>query len=307
MASLQTPELLNESFGLPGVLAFEEHDGLTRARVTLPACEATIYLHGAHITHWQHFSEEPILFLSPKSAFAADKAIRGGIPICFPWFGNGLSGLQKPSHGFARLEEWTFAFAALAGDELHLTFTLGPSELSRSLGYADFRVAYEVILGAEEGKSLTLRLTVANSGEKPLVFEEALHAYFHVGDPRTTELEGLESATFLDKTDKAKPRQAPAGPLKFAKQTDSVFAGNEATVKLLDVQIDRHLIIAKQNSATTVVWNPFPEGSATLADLAADSWEHFLCVEAANTGTDAITLAAGGVHTMEARITVDSL
>ena len=307
MAASQTPALLTESFALPGVLAFDEHDGLPRAQVTLPTCEATVYLHGAHLTHWRPVEEEPVLFLSPRSAFVADKAIRGGIPICFPWFGNGLSGQQKPSHGFARLAEWTFAFAALAGERLHLTFTLGPSDLSRAHGYADFRAAYEIILGADRGRALTLRLTVANTSDQPLQFEEALHTYFHVGDPRTAQVEGLESATFLDKTDAAKPKQAPSGPLLFAKQTDSVFAGNQAEVSIIDPQFGRTVSLTKQHSATTVVWNPFPEGSAGVNDLAPDSWQHFLCVEAANTGTDAITLAPGQAHTLEARITSNPL
>ncbi len=303
MASVQNLTQLNESFALPGILTFDEHDGLARAQVTLPTCNATVYLHGAHLTHWQPADQQPVLFLSPTSAFAPDKAIRGGIPICFPWFGNGPSGARKPSHGFARLEEWTFAFAALAGEKLHLTFTLAPTEQSRAFGFDSFRAAYEIILGADEGRTVTLRLTVANSGDQPLQFEEALHSYFHIGDPRTTTVTGLESATFLDKTDQARPKQTSAGPLTFQKQTDSVFAANQATIKIHDPQYTRTLTIAKQNSATTVVWNPFPEASANLPDLPPDAWQHFLCVEAANTGTDAITLAPGETHSLEARIT----
>ncbi len=303
MASVQNLTQLNESFALPGILTFDEHDGLARAQVTLPTCNATVYLHGAHLTHWQPADQQPVLFLSPTSAFAPDKAIRGGIPICFPWFGNGPSGARKPSHGFARLEEWTFAFAALAGEKLHLTFTLAPTEQSRAFGFDSFRAAYEIILGADEGRTVTLRLTVANSGDQPLQFEEALHSYFHIGDSRTTTVTGLESATFLDKTDQARPKQTSAGPLTFQKQTDSVFAANQATIKIHDPQYTRTLTIAKQNSATTVVWNPFPEASANLPDLPPDAWQHFLCVEAANTGTDAITLAPGETHSLEARIT----
>ena len=303
MAPSKNLQQLNESFALPGILAFDEHDGLARAQITLPTCTATVYLHGAHLTHWQPTGQPDVLFLSPASAFAPGKAIRGGIPICFPWFGNGVDGTQKPSHGFARLEEWTFAFAALAGQSLHLTFTLAPSEQSRALGYADFRTAYEIIFGQDQGRTLTLRLTVANSGEAPLQFEEALHSYFHVGDPRSAVLTGLESATFLDKTDHRSAKQAPAGPLTFERQTDSVFPNNQAALQIDDPQYGRTLTIHKQNSATTVVWNPFPEGSATLADLAPDSWQHFLCVEAANTGANAITLAPGQSHTLEARIT----
>ena len=156
---------------------------------------------------------------------------------------------------------------------------------------------------SDEGRTLTLRLTAANPGVQPMPFEEALHSYFHVGDPRTVKVTGLESATYLDKTDQLKEKQTPAGPLTFDRQTDRVFPGNRATVHIEDPGLHRTLTIEKQHSSTTVVWNPFPEGSATLADLAPDSWQHFLCVEAANTGTNAITLAPGQSHTLEARIT----
>ena len=305
MSPFATADQLNENFGLPGVLAFEaDAAGLVRAQVTLPACRATIYLHGAQLTDWQPQGDEPVLFLSPRSAFASDKAIRGGIPICFPWFGNGVDGSQKPAHGFARLEEWTLAFAALAGEHLHLTLTLAPTDRSRSLGYADFGAVYEMVLGRDQGRTLDLRLTVANRGTQPMRFEEALHAYFRVGDALTAQVTGLESATYLDKTDGARPKQAPAGPLTLTQQTDRVFAGNHADVSLLDPQLARTVTIAKRNSATTVVWNPFPEGSSSLSDLAPDSWQDFVCVEAANTGSDAILLAPGASHTFEVRISV---
>src|ERR1700731_4836546 len=138
---------LNECFGLPGVLAFEESDGLQRAVVTTPAASATIYLQGAHLTHWQPAGEEPVLFLSRKSAFQRGKAIRGGVPVIFPWFGDRHDGQSGPAHGFARTEEWDFAFAALAGEDLHLTFTLAPSEVTRGLGFDRFRAAYKLIIG----------------------------------------------------------------------------------------------------------------------------------------------------------------
>ena len=124
---------LNEHFAIPGVLHFDEHNGLARAVVTAPQASATIYLHGAHLTHWQPTGQQPVLFLSRKSDFAPGKPIRGGVPIAFPWFATDLKtdryqGKPGPSHGFARIQEWTPSFAALAGDDLHLTFTLGPTE-----------------------------------------------------------------------------------------------------------------------------------------------------------------------------------
>jgi len=293
---------LNENFAIPGHLDFDVHAGLIRAQVHLASADATIYLHGAHVTHSQPAGQKPVLFLSERSDFAPGKAIRGGVPICFPWFGARSDGGSGPSHGFARIEEWDFAFAALVpgetgetGDRLHLTFTLAPNDLSRSLGFDRFRVAYEVIVGT----TLTLRLTVANSSDSPLHFEEALHAYFAVGDVRQTTLTGLESAQFRDKTDAMREKTGPDGPLGFAGETDRVYPNNTAPVDIHDTVNRRVIKVEKTNSATTVVWNPWAELAVKLPDMADDAWPEFVCVETANTATDAITLQPGESHSMQ--------
>ncbi|ADW70713.1 D-hexose-6-phosphate mutarotase [Granulicella tundricola] len=289
---------LNDHFGLSGVLTFEDHNGLTRLQVKTPACTATVYLHGAHLTHWQPTGAQPVLFLSDRSDFAPDKAIRGGIPVCFPWFGPRAGGKPGPSHGFARIQPWEVAFAALSGENVHLTLTLGPTALSRSLGFDGFRVAYEMVLG----KKLTLRLTVANYGEGMLKYEEALHTYFSIGEVRRTTIAGLESALFVDKTDGLKEKETPPEALILSGQTDRVFPENVSSTTIGDGP--RTITINKSNSATTVVWNPWTEGSVTLKDLRPDAWPGFVCVETANTGEDAITLAPNDAHTMQAEITL---
>jgi glucose-6-phosphate 1-epimerase len=267
---------LEENFGIPGHLTFEDHNGLIRIQVHLDSAAAIVYLHGAHVTHWQPAGQTPVIFLSEKSEFAAGKAIRGGVPICFPWFGARSDGQTGPSHGFARIQDWELTFAALIPgeeDRLHLAFTLGPTELSRSLGFDKFRVAYEVIVGA----TLTLRLTVANMGDGPLHIEEALHAYFAVGDVRQTPLTGLEGAKYLDKTDGMREKSAPDGPLQLTGETDRVFPATTAAVTIHDDVNVRTIAVEKTGSATTVVWNPWSELAAKLADLPDDAWPGFVC------------------------------
>jgi len=296
---------LEDNFGIPGRLAFEDHNGLIRMQVHLDSAAAIIYLHGAHVTHWQPAGQAPVIFLSDKSEFAAGKPIRGGVPICFPWFGPRSDGHAGPSHGFARIQDWELAFAALIPgetDQLLLTFTLAPTDLSRSLGFDHFRAVYEVIVGAE----LTLRLTVANMGETPLRIEEALHSYFAVGDVQRTQIIGLESAAYIDKTDGMRQKIAPAGPLTLTGETDRVFPSNTAAVTIHDEANGRVIGVEKTGSATTVVWNPWSDGAARIGDLPDDAWPGFLCVEAANTAADAITLAQGETHTMQAVVTVSA-
>jgi len=305
LGEVMTPNELNEQFGMPNILTFDQNGSLTRARVTLASCEAEVYLQGAQLTHWKPAGEQPVLWLSESSKFLPGKAIRGGIPICFPWFGPPADGGTGPSHGFARIEEWTLSFAALMpgaeGESLSLTFVLGPNERTSALGYNNFRAVCEMRLG----RTLAVKLTVANMGEQPLHFEEALHTYFHVADVRKSPITGLASAPYLDKVDGAKEKRSPDQPLQLTESTDRVYFANSAEALIEDQGNSRRVRITKANSATTVVWNPWDTGAATLADVQPEAWRQFLCVEAANTGTDTVTIAPKTTHTMSVNIAVD--
>ena len=296
---------LNEQFGVPNILTFDQNGSLTRARVTLPSCEAEVYLQGAQLTRWKPAGEQPVLWLSERTEFLPGKAIRGGMPICFPWFGPRADGGTGPSHGFARIEDWTLSFAALMpgaeGDSLSLTFVLGPNERTRALGFESFRAVCEMRLG----RTLAVKLTVANVGEQPLHFEEALHTYFHVADVCQSPITGLESAPYLDKRDAGEQKHSPAVPLELTEWTDRVYFANTAETVIHDNANGRRIKIAKANSATTVVWNPWDDGVGTLADVDPEAWPQFLCVEAANTATDAVTIAPRMTHTMAVNIAVE--
>jgi len=294
---------LTEHFAIPGVLAFEETaGGLIRAAITTAQTTATIYLQGAHVAAWQPAGMKPVIFLSRKSELAPGKAIRGGVPICFPWFATRHDGRPGPSHGFARIEPWTPAFAALADEELHLTFTLRPTALSRESGFDQFRLAYRVTIG----RALTMQLTVVNDADVPLTFEEALHTYFAVGDAHETTIAGLDGVTYLDKTDGFKPK-VQHGQVTFSGATDRMYENTAATCTIDDKAGGRRITVEKAGSNTTVVWNPWQEGAARLADMEANEWHEFVCCETANAGVNAVTLAPGASHTMQARISVEKV
>lgn len=296
---------LAANFAIPGALGFAERGGLVCAEVTTPAATSTVFLQGAHVAAWAPEGLGEALFLSGRSEFAAGKAIRGGVPICFPWFGPDATGARRggkpgPSHGFARTQEWELAFAALAGEEMHLTFTLGPTAESRELGYDRFRVAYQVVIG----RTLRLQLTVANEGTAPLVFEEALHTYLAVEDVRSAALAGLAEVTYLDKTDGMQAKVQGLDAIVLTGTTDRVYVGTEGTCVVEDVAGRRRVTVAKENSRSTVVWNPWAEGVRSLADMEPEGWRTMLCVETANVGADAVTLGPGETHTMRVRVSV---
>jgi len=292
---------LTENFAIPGVLAFEEHGELIRAVITSPAARATVYLQGAHLAEWQPAGHEPVLFMSGNSAFKKGKAIRGGIPVIFPWFGDRHDGRSGPAHGFARTAEWEFGFAALSGDDLHLSFVLHPSDASRALGFDHFRFACHFVIG----KTLNLNLAVANEGDAPLVFEEALHTYFAVGDIRETSVTGLDTVEYADKRDGGTLKTQSEDPLVITRDTDRVYLNTEATCVIDDKRNQRKISVAKQNSATTIVWNPWAELTAKIADMEPDGWERMICIESANAADSTITLAKGEAHHMRCVISVD--
>jgi len=310
---------LKKKFAIPGILGFEKTaSGLVAARVTTPAAEATIYMQGAHVTHWKPAGEAPAIFLSQRAEFAPGKPIRGGVPIVFPWFADRHDGKTGPQHGFARISEWELAFAAMSGDELHLAFTLMPNELSHSLGFDHFKLGYRVSVGHE----LTLELTVANDSGSggareasevtkeigaPLIFEEALHAYYAVADARNVSIDGLGGTTYIDKVDEFKRKLQPEGPLKFEGRTDRPYLNTDSTCVLHDAVGGRRIVVAKTGSRSTVVWNPWQEATAKMADMEPDAWLHMTAIETANVGEDAVTLEAGGTHSMRMHVSIEKI
>jgi glucose-6-phosphate 1-epimerase len=191
----------------------------------------------------------------------------------------------------------------LAGDDLHITLTLGPSETSKALGFDQFQVVYQIILGGE----LRLKLSVANLAETPLHFEEALHTYFSVGDAQQISIIGLSDTEYIDKTDGLKRKRQKESPLTLIGETDRPYLDNQNPVNLDDPILHRRITIDKSNSKSTVVWNPWSNQTAKLADMAPGGWLEMICIETANVADNAITLAPQQVHTMEAHVLVEAM
>jgi len=294
------PVALRQRFTVPG-LTFDEADGLTRIHVDTPQATATIYLQGAHLTAWQPAGFEPAILLSHNSSFGPGKPIRGGIPVVFPWFAidskqDRIDGHPGPMHGFARIQDWSLDKAQRVGDVMELTFTLGPTAMSHSLGYDNFLLSLEFHIGHELG----LAITVTNTGAKPLFFEQAFHAYYEIADIHEVSVSGLETTSYIDKNDAFKLNPAAHEPIRFTKPNDRVYNNTTATCVIDDKAGARRITVAKSGSHSTIVWNPFAE----LADLGEWDWHEFVAVETGNVGADAITLGPGAHSTMQAQVSL---
>ena len=269
----------SQSFEIPGILTVSPGEGgQPVVRITSPWSTAEVHLHGAHVTSFQKNNEEPLLFLSASSRFEPGKAIRGGVPIIFPWFG---SRDGHPAHGTARITPW----------ELTATSELPDQSVRASLrlpGCGPLTATYHVTVGA----SLLLELVVGNSAETEQSCETCLHTYFRVGDVKQVSVHGLAGVTYLDHVAGRSYVQSDQ-PLTITGETDRTYQDTTAPVEIIDPVLRRHIRIGKSGSRSTVVWNPWIAKSKAMADFGDDEYQHMLCVESGNIGTERVTLAPG--------------
>jgi glucose-6-phosphate 1-epimerase len=291
-------EELNKRFAIDGIAEITAGEGgLPKVRITTQASQADIYLHGAQLTSWRPTSSEDVIFLSKHSRFEEGKAIRGGIPICFPWFRAKTDNAQAPAHGFARTKTWGLDSIRQEDGSAVVTLSTESDETTRRWWPHDFHLLHRVTVGSE----LKLELTVTNTGSTSFRFEEALHTYHSVGDVEKIRITGLDRGTFLDNMD-GNREKTQHGDVTIQQATDNAYLNTDTTLELFDPVLRRSIQIAKKDSRSTVVWNPWENGAKSLSDLGDDEWRQFACVEATNILSCAIQLAPGEQHTITAKI-----
>jgi glucose-6-phosphate 1-epimerase len=290
---------LDERFGIPGLVRFERGGGgLTRAVARAGGATAHVYLHGAHVTHWEPPSSLPVLFISSRSAFAPGRAIRGGIPVIFPWFGPNPDDARAPDHGFARNLEWEVESVAAEKDAVAVDLALAPSDATRAAWPHAFLLRYRVRIGAV----LELTLSVENRSTAPFAFQEALHTYVQVGDVEAATVQGLEETTYIDKAEGMVRKREGREPVRLRGLTDRVYLDTERACSINDPVLGRTVRIDKRGSRTTVLWNPGAEKARGMADISPEAWRSMLCVETANAVDNAVRLPPGERHEMTARL-----
>jgi len=294
-----TMEELNRKFGTSAVRFSAGKGALPLCTLETPVSRAEIYLHGAHVAAYEPTGERPVLYMSPRSNFAPGKPIRGGVPVCFPWFGPKADDPAAPAHGFARLKPWSVQDIVCRGDAITLSLQLDSDAETQAHWPFDFEAVLQVTLG----DALKLQLEVLNRSGSPFEFTEALHTYFTVSDVRSVSVTGLEAARFVDKVGGVE--QGPTGrEIRFEGETNRAYLNTDDTCVIHDPSWLRKIEVAKSGSRSTVVWNPHVEKATALPDLGDDTWPNFVCVESANALTNTVTLAPGDVHIMSQTIRV---
>jgi glucose-6-phosphate 1-epimerase len=289
---------------LPDTIRIEPgQGGLRRLVIGTAEADAEIYLHGAHVTQFQPHGQKPVLFISGKSCFEAGKPIRGGVPICFPWFGPRQDGKHGPAHGFARLLEWDLVGAQeTRGGSVELNFRFASNTGTRKEWDSDFEVNYRITVGT----ALGMELRVRNTSSQPMRFEEALHTYLAVSDVRQVSVEGLAGTSYSDRVGTPHTETEGAELIRITAETDRIYMNTRATCVVHDPGLQRRLVVEKTGSNATVVWNPWIAKAKAMPDFGDDEWPLMLCIETCNVREQAVILAPGQSHVMGATIRVES-
>ncbi|MHB1143558.1 MAG: dihydroxy-acid dehydratase [Thiobacillus sp.] len=296
-------------FVIPGQLGFRiGAGGLTYADIDNHGGRATICLQGAHVVSFRPKSQqEPVVWVSDAAKFAPGKSIRGGAPVCWPWFGAHDLESGYPAHGFARTVPWTVTGTRRRNDaKTEITLQLVENEQTRAQWPHPTCLTLTVVVGDK----LEMRLATTNTGAAPVKIGEALHTYLQISDIGAVNVLGLEGATYHDKVDNFATRKQ-SGAVSFGGELDRVYVDTPADCVIVDPGLNRRIRIAKAGSHATIVWTPWTEKAEKMGDMgrgkSGAGWREMVCVESANAMDNVVTVAPGETHTLAVTYSVEAL
>ena len=308
----KTLDALNAKFALPSKTSgtpqlrfIAGEGGLACADVATTAGTGRVYLLGGHVTAWQPAGEQPVIFMSSKSPFAIGKPIRGGVPVCFPWYDGkaqssvaGVGGAAGPQHGLVRTIEWQVEETReLGGGAVSITLGTKSDAASKKYWPGDYELHEEITFG----KQLQVDLRVKNSGGEPMKYEEDLHTYYYLKDARQASVLGLDGVDYVAKYEGGQ-RKKQQGAIALSTAADSTYLATSGPVTIVDDSLGRRITIEKTNSQNTMVWTP---GSThTVGDLGPDQWMNYVTIEISNVGDAALTVKPGETQSMGFRVSV---
>jgi len=297
------PEQLNAMHGITGKLRFVTgNGGLTLIEIDNDKARALVSPYAGQVLSFHPAGEpEDLLFVSEHAYFQPGKAIKGGIPVCWPWFGSDPEGKGRPTHGFVRNREWQVLGAAQQDDgATSVRLGITPDEAIRALWPHPFELTLEITVG----RSLVLTLCSFNPDTVPLTITQGLHSYFRVGDVSRTRVLGLEGKPYIDKMD-AGAVKTQEGPVTIGGEVDRIYTGVDRELVIDDPAFGRRIRIASEGSASAVVWNPWAATAAAMADLGDEEYTGMLCVETTNAGPDAVQIIPGENYRLVARYSIE--
>lgn len=288
-----TIEQLNTQFGIVGQVEFiAGNGGLPMIQIKTTKAKALISIHAGQVLSYQPAGEaEDVLFLSAKAYYQDGKAIKGGAPICWPWFGADPEGKGRPGHGFVRNRGWNVvATEALSNGDIKVTVGLDDTPETQAIWPYAFSLRQEIVIG----DSLSLSLITRNTGKEKFTITQAFHTYFKVGGIAQAKVLGLNGCDYLDKAGGSNTQKHQTGDVTIGAEVDRIYLNVGNTLTIDDAALNRRIQITSQGSKTAVVWNPWEKIAKDMADLEDDDYKRLLCVETTNAADDVVEVAASG-------------
>ncbi len=280
-----------------------DFSGLPGWRLRFGQAQLDICQQGAQILSYFPDIEQPaLIWLSDCAQYEKGQGVRGGVPVCWPWFGDiqrNPPAVQKtttadaPFHGLARTLDWQLLDSSVEHQSVQLTLQLDASQ-----GLADWPHAAIVQLQIELGERLTIRLDNHNLGSKPLAISQALHTYFAVSDIHQVAVQGLEGCSYHETLEGWQLREQ-AGALSFTGETDRIYLQVPEHLQIIDSGWQRRIHLRTQGSQSAIVWNPWIDKAQTLSGFASAAWQQMLCIENANVLADHLLLEPGARHRLQ--------
>lgn len=282
-------EQLNADYAIAGQLKFiEGKGGFPFIEISNAKTSALISVYAGQVLSFcPAGTADDLMFLSEKAYYQPGKAIKGGAPICWPWFGADPQGLGRPAHGFVRNRLWNVVATGTTADgDTRVTLGLIDTPETRAIWPQSFTLALEITVGS----SLNLELVTRNTGTQMFPVTQAFHTYFKVGDISQISVLGLEGIDYIDKTDNSAQKQQ-TGAVMIDTEVDRIYLRVQGELVIADAALKRRIRIASRGSKTAVVWNPWAKISAEMGDLQDDDYRRLLCVETTNSVTDVVEIA----------------
>lgn len=257
--------------------------------------DAAFSLHGAHLIHFQAKQAAPLIYVSETAIYDSKKAIRGGVPICWPWFGSTPQSIEDglPSHGFARISEWTLAEFSITDLGIDIEFSLESNQITKAIWPHQFNLT----LKASLTDHIELTLITENTGNEPFNYSGALHTYLHIADQRQCTVKGL-ATNYTDSLQNGQSKQSKQ-VLSIDHPIDSIYAVNDGTIVVNDDAYQRTIAVNNEGNDSVVVWNPWVEGAKAFADMPDDGYRTMLCIESAITAEPGQSVAPGELHKLK--------
>ncbi len=294
----------NNVLSHPHMTITQDTNGLRYIEIDNEFAQAKIALQGAHVMSFQpKHVKDPVLWLSDQAKYVKGRSIRGGVPVCWPWFGAHPTDSTLCPHGFARVIPWEITNVhTIYNDATQIVLEMmQTAEARRQLSYA-----YNLTITITVGRRLKIELATTNIADHPFIIGEAFHTYLAVSDVKNINISGLQECIYADKL-KNYERAVENGFLRFNGEFDRIYMDHTSDCVIHDAGYNRLIRVSKSGSDTTVVWTPWADKAKEIGDLGGgEEWRKMICVESTNALENSVVINPFRTHLMVVEYNVES-